>query len=99
MPVVGVTSRREREELPSLLCVEGTKDYESGAGYQAKLWHRGSVLLSFGLRSPPCALSVCPFVFISADPPHFIGQGGGQLPMASRGRSYCTMVKRGILPW
>jgi hypothetical protein len=79
--------------------VEGTKDYESGAGYQAKLWHRGSVLLGFGLRSPPCALYLCPFVFISADPPHFIGQGGGRLTMASRGRSYWTMVKRGILPW
>jgi hypothetical protein len=27
MPVVGVTSEREREELPSLLCVGEPKDY------------------------------------------------------------------------
>jgi hypothetical protein len=38
MFVVRVTSGRDSEELPSLLCVVRPKDYESGALYQAKSW-------------------------------------------------------------
>jgi hypothetical protein len=48
MLVVGVKSRREREEFPSLLCVVRSKDYISCVRYLAKPW-----------ASLRCALRLC----------------------------------------
>jgi hypothetical protein len=70
--VVGVTSEREREELPRLLCMVGSKDYEYGIHNLAKPWASWQCALRLGFAS------IVP-LFILIDPPHFIYQGGDQL--------------------
>jgi hypothetical protein len=52
MLVVGVTSQREREELPSLLCIVGCKDYEFGVHCLAKPWASLRCALRLCLRCP-----------------------------------------------
>jgi hypothetical protein len=52
MLVVGVTSQQEREELPSLLCVVGCKDYEFGVRCLAKPWASLRCALRLCLRCP-----------------------------------------------
>jgi hypothetical protein len=61
MLVVGFISGREREELPSFLCVVGPKDYESGDIYKALgvVAVRSLVLVSVVLR-------VLSFTFVCA---------------------------------
>jgi hypothetical protein len=52
MVIVGVTSRREREEeLPNLLCMARPKDYETKASLLS-LGHHDGLLLGSGLHGP-----------------------------------------------
>jgi hypothetical protein len=82
--------KRAREgEFSSLLCVVRSKDYESSVHYLAKPWALW--------RCPSWLCLRCP-LFVSTNPPSFIVQGGGLLQLASRGRSYCAVEERSVLP-
>jgi hypothetical protein len=70
MLVVAVTSGREREEFLILLCVVRSKDYVPSVHYLAKHWVSWRCALRLCLHCP---------LFVSANPPPFIDQGGDRL--------------------
>jgi hypothetical protein len=105
MLIVGVTSGRERMELPSLLCVGRPKDYETGV--LTKPW----MLRWFmpGLQPPGLLVSssmrLLSFAFCSASsscgwPPPFIGLDEGRpLIASSRRRCYAEIKLSVVSRW